>query len=261
MKKKTALYHARLPSVSSTGSVPNIDEYAVLEGLIGHTFNDRRLLMTALTHKSFANERLSSCAATGDAVIAHNERLEFLGDSVLGLLVTHLLMEACPGASEGHLSLVRSQLVSEPSLCELAKTLELGNWLLLSRGEEQSGGRQKPSLLADAYEALFGALYLDSGFEVCKVVARRLLHGAIERVAAGGTLDQKSALQEFLQREKKARPRYEIVSTAGPDHDKVFEVAVFLDERLLAQASGRSKRAAEQAAAERALHLLASEQQ
>lgn len=235
-------------SASAASSFQGLDEYAVLEGHLGHTFGDRQLLVTAVTHKSYVNE-----AAGRGSTLAHNERLEFLGDSVLGLMVTHLLMEACPGASEGYLSLARSQVVSEPSLCELARAIDLGSWLLLGRGEEHSGGRQKPSLLADAYEAIFGALYQDSGFAVCLVVARRLLAGAIERVQSSGAPDQKSALQDYLQRNRQARPRYEVVSTAGPEHEKIFEVAVYLDDRLLAQATGRSKRAAEQAAAERAL--------
>lgn len=231
-------------------SAPALDEYAVLEGQLGHTFGDRQLLVTAVTHKSYVNEVSGRGGGSG---LSHNERLEFLGDSVLGLMVTHLLMEACPTASEGHMSLVRSQVVSEPSLCELARSIDLGHWLRLGRGEEQSGGRQKPSLLADAYEALFGALYLDSGFAVCLFVARRLLGGAIERAQNSGAPDQKSTLQDYLQRHRQARPRYEVVSTAGPEHEKVFEVAVYLEDQLLAQATGRSKRAAEQAAAERAL--------
>jgi ribonuclease-3 len=228
---------------------------AGLEGGLGHSFHDRRLLDTALTHKSYLNE------LTGDerSGRSHNERLEHLGDAVVQLVITHLLIEACPDASEGQLSLLRSQLVSEASLCELAKSLELGTFLRLGRGEEQSGGRHKPSLLADAYEAVFGALYLDSGFAVCQAVARRLLGGTIDRVQVDSAPDQKSALQEFLQRQRRARPRYEVVGSSGPDHDKVFEVAVFVDDQQLATAAGRSKRAAEQAAAEQALSRLASD--
>lgn len=243
---------------ASALSAPALDEYAALEGHLGHTFGDRQLLATAVTHKSYVNE-VSGRGGVAPG-LAHNERLEFLGDSVLGLMVTHLLMEACPTASEGYMSLVRSQVVSEPSLCELARSIELGQWLLLGRGEEQSGGRQKPSLLADAYEAIFGALYLDSGFAVCLVVARRLLASTLERVQSSGVPDQKSTLQDYLQRHRQARPRYEVISTAGPEHEKVFEVAVYLEDQLLAQATGRSKRAAEQAAAERALAELTAGQ-
>ena len=235
------------------------DALAALEERLGHVFADRRLLVTALTHKSFVHDGAPVPVPILSTVQRHNERLEFLGDSVLGLIVTHLLMEACPDSSEGSLSLLRSRLISEASLSELARALELGSLLLLGRGEAQSGGRQKPSLLADAYEAVFGALYLDAGFAVCAATARRLLGGAIERVQVQREPDRKSALQELVQRKRQIRPRYEIVGTSGPDHDKTFEVAVYLDERLLAQASGRSKRAAEQAAAELALALLTAE--
>jgi ribonuclease III len=250
-----------VPAVPVT--LPSLDEYAELEGFLGHSFAARELLVTALTHKSFLNEYAASGAPSkegtpgpGPKLRDHNERLEFLGDSVLGLIVTHLLMEACPDFSEGALSLLRSKIISEASLAEKARAIELGRFLLLGRGEEQSGGRQKPSLLADAYEAVFGALYLDSGFAVCMAVARRLLTDAIASVQGGGAPDQKSALQEHLQRVKKSRPRYEVIGTSGPDHDKTFEVAVYLDELRLATATGRSKRAAEQAAAEQALHIL-----
>mgnify|MGYP000414418143 CR=1 FL=1 len=239
---------------SATSSPPASDDYAALEERLGHVFTDRQLLRTALTHKSLVHERTST------KIRPHNERLEFLGDAVLGLVVTHLLMEACPDESEGSLSLSRSRLINEGSLSELARGLFLGSHLQLGRGEEQSGGRQKPSLLADAFEAVLGALYLDGGFAVCLAAGRRLLGGAIERVQEQRAPDQKSALQELLQRQKQTRPRYEVIGTSGPDHDKIFEVAVFLDERLLAQANGRSKRAAEQAAAERALSVLLAEQ-
>jgi ribonuclease-3 len=244
--------------VSAASSVDSsaepVAEKHPLEERLGHVFFDRRLLITAITHKSFVYERTSSRPPP------HNERLEFLGDSVLGLLVTHLLMEACPDSSEGSLSLLRSRLINEASLCELSRDLDLGGFLLLGRGEEQSGGRQKPSLLADAYEAVFGALYLDGGFAVAAAAARRLLGNAISRVLEQRAPDQKSALQELLQRQKQLRPRYEVVATSGPEHDKTFEVAVFLEDRQLAQASGRSKRAAEQAAAELALSILVAEE-
>lgn len=241
-------------SAEDSPPTPPLPPHRVLEERLGHVFADQRLLMTAITHKSFVYER---SAATPPS---HNERLEFLGDAVLGLIVTHLLMESCPESSEGSLSLLRSRLISEASLSELARAIDLGNLLLLGRGEEQSGGRFKPSLLADAYEAVFGALYLDGGFAVAAAAARRLLGDAILRVRQHRAPDQKSALQELLQRQKQLRPRYEIVATSGPEHDKTFEVAVFLEERRLAQATGRSKRAAEQAAAERALSILVAEE-
>lgn len=212
-----------------------------LEGHLAHTFRDRELLQTALRHKSFVNEK--------GAGLHHNERLEFLGDAVLQLAVTHLLMEAGAGFSEGELSLWRSQVVSEASLSQLAAQIELGQFLTLGRGEEQSGGRSKPSLLADAYEAVIGAVYLDTGFDYVLRLLRRLLGQVVERVVHSGAVDFKSALQELLQRRAKSRPRYEVVDTRGPDHEKIFTVAVYCSEVLCGTASGRSKREAEQGAA------------
>ena len=212
-----------------------------LEGHLAHTFRDRELLHTALRHKSFVNEK--------GAGLHHNERLEFLGDAVLQLAVTHLLMEAGTGFSEGELSLWRSQVVSEASLSQLAAQIELGQFLTLGRGEEQSGGRSKPSLLADAYEAVIGAVYLDTGFEYVLRLLRRLLGPVVERVVHSGAVDFKSALQELLQRRHKSRPRYEVVDASGPDHEKIFTVAVYCSEVLHGTASGRSKREAEQRAA------------
>lgn len=212
-----------------------------LEGHLAHTFRDRELLQTALRHKSFVNEK--------GAGLHHNERLEFLGDAVLQLAVTHLLMEAGAGFSEGELSLWRSQVVSEASLSQLAAQIELGQFLTLGRGEEQSGGRSKPSLLADAYEAVIGAVYLDTGFEYVLRLLRRLLGSVVERVVHSGAVDFKSALQELLQRRAKSRPRYEVVDARGPDHEKTFTVAVYCSEVLCGTASGRSKREAEQRAA------------
>ncbi len=228
------------------------DRLAELEGHLGHSFTERRHLLTAVTHRSYTNEN-------GRGEQTHNERLEFLGDAVLGLLVTELLMTTCPESSEGYLSLLRSQVVSETSLAERARSIDLGRALRLGRGEEQNGGRDKPSLLADAFEAVLGALFVDSGFAACQVAAQRLLLPAILRAHQHGGSDEKSALQDLLQRLRQARPRYEVVGTSGPDHDKIFEVAVYLDDRRLACGSGRSKRAAEQVAAGLALQLLNQE--
>ncbi|MBL9045631.1 MAG: ribonuclease III [Myxococcales bacterium] len=225
------------------------EDLPVLEGYLGHTFSDRALLATALRHRSYVNERAPTQP--------DNERLEFLGDAVLQLAVTHLLMEG-DGAnlSEGTLSLLRSQMVSEAQLSRLAQQIELGRFLLLGRGEEQSGGRHKQSLLADAYEAVIGALYRDGGFGMVLRVARRLLLSEVQRVTESRTLDYKSALQELVQSHKRARPRYEVVSTDGPDHERVFVVAVVLDDEELGRGQGRSKREAEHQAAQAALSVL-----
>ena len=235
-----------LPDVERLSTGPF--DLPALESHLGHTFHDRELLATALRHKSFANEK--------GAGLGHNERLEFLGDAVLQLVVTHLLMEAGAGFSEGELSLWRSQVVSEVSLSQLAARIELGQFLVLGRGEEQSGGRSKASLLADAYEAVIGAVYTDTGFEYVLRLLRRLLGPVIERTLHSGAADYKSALQELLQRREKTRPRYEVVDTSGPDHEKIFAVAVYCHDRLLGTASGRSKREAEHRAAAVAMHEL-----
>lgn len=218
---------------------------------MGHTFSDRSLLANAIRHRSFVNERAQH--------LPDNERLEFLGDAVLQLAVTHLLMAVGAEFSEGELSLWRSQVVSEASLSQLARELELGRYLALGRGEEYSGGRSKPSLLADAYEAVIGAVYQDTSFEYVLRLLSRLLGPVVERVVHTGTTDFKSALQELLQRREKIRPRYEVVDTSGPDHEKIFTVAVYSKDALLGTASGRSKREAEHRAAAVAVERLRRE--
>lgn len=224
------------------------EDLPVLEGYLGHTFSDRALLSNAIRHRSYVNERAPH--------LPDNERLEFLGDAVLQLAVTHLLMESGGDLSEGTLSLLRSQIVSEAMLSKLAQQIELGRFLMLGRGEELSGGRHKPSLLADAYEAVFAALYRDAGFAAVLRVAKRLLAEEVQRVMLHRSLDYKSALQELLQAQKRSRPRYEVISTEGPDHERVFEVAVWLDSEELGRGRGRSKREAEHQAAQAALTLL-----
>jgi ribonuclease III len=225
--------------------------YASLEARLGHRFATPSLLVQALTHKSFLNERPSPARED-------NERLEFLGDALLGLAVGHVLMEAFPLRSEGELSRARAQLVSEQGLAEVAQALGLGDWLFLGRGEEHTGGRRKPSLLADACEAVMAAVYLDGGYDAALGVVRRLFGSAIHACGDGG-YDFKTRLQEHAQGELRVQPRYSVVATAGPDHDKTFEVALSLGDREIARATGKSKKEAEQRAAERALAALALE--
>jgi ribonuclease-3 len=220
--------------------------YKRLEGLVGHVFSDPRLLEEALTHKSYLNEN----ATPGRR---HNERLEFLGDAVLGLTVGHLLMERFPDVREGDLSMLRAQVVSEPSLHEVATGLGLGEWLFLGKGEEQTGGRKKSSLLADAVEAILAAVYLDSGFAAAFAVARRLFGPRLAALPEPGRNDFKTRLQERTQADRQGAPRYAVVGEKGPDHEKLFVVAVYLGELELARGEGRSKKEAEQRAAEAAL--------
>jgi ribonuclease-3 len=220
--------------------------YQRLETLVGHVFSDPRLLEEALTHKSFLNEN----ATPGRK---HNERLEFLGDAVLGLTVGHLLMERFPEVREGDLSMLRAHVVSEPSLASVATTLALGEWLYLGKGEEQTGGRKKASLLADAVEAVLAAVYLDAGFAAAFAVARRLFEPRFASLPQPGRGDFKTRLQERTQAERQGAPRYAVLGEKGPDHEKVFVVAVYLGELELARGEGRSKKEAEQRAAEAAL--------
>ncbi|MCA9673203.1 MAG: ribonuclease III [Myxococcales bacterium] len=232
-----------------------------LSSALGYRFESAELLQRALTHRSFVNERSAAennadAAATSSGLL-HNERLEFLGDAVVDLAIGHLLMQKLPRAREGRLSKLRAMVVSEASLARAANAISLGEHLRLGRGEEQTGGRDKASILSDAFEAVLGAIYLDAGFDRAADVARTLLATLVDEAVAGELdRDHKTRLQEVAQAELSDVPRYEVVSERGPDHDKVFEVAVFIGERELARAEGRSKKGAEQQAAKAALALM-----
>ena len=217
---------------------------------LGYTFRQPALLEQALRHASFVNEQ-------GDLRLTDNERLEFLGDAVLDLAISHLLMELYPEAEEGVLSKYRAMIVDEAGLNEVAVALGLGEHLLLGKGEEQSSGREKPSILADTTEAVIGALYLDAGFEGAMVVIRRWFQPLLDKVdAAEMVYDFKSALQEYTQQVYKELPRYRLVEETGPAHDKTFTVALLLQGEILAEAQGKSKKEAEQRAAREAFHRL-----
>jgi ribonuclease-3 len=215
-----------------------------LEEVIGYRFKDPRHLKEALSHKSFASESKSGI---------FNERLEFLGDSVLAAVVAHRLYVDYPDDAEGSLSKKKSQLVSRPSLAHWAAELNLGAYLYLGVGEETSGGRSRLSLLGNALEALIGAIYLDGGYQAAEGF---ILKWCVERHSKLEETDYKSRLQETLQKKHKVPPVYELVRAAGPDHDKTFEVLVRIGKKELAQGSGKSKKEAEQAAARNALDTL-----
>lgn len=220
-------------------------DIAELEALLDYSFANRELLQRAMTHRSYANEHSSEG-------LVDNERLEFLGDAVLDLLVGHHLMLTFPKLSEGELSMTRAQMVSEAGLTKVAREIELGDWLLLGKGEEQSGGRSKASILSDALEALVAALYLDGALEAArKFVQTHLVSHTPARPGIGS--DHKTRLQELVQRRWKTAPVYELVGESGPDHDKVFEVALLVDGDEKSRAKGRSKKLAEQSAASLAL--------
>jgi ribonuclease-3 len=218
-----------------------------LERLLGYEFTREELLERALTHRSYANENRAG---------ADNEKLEFLGDAVLDLVVGHLLMTTFPSLSEGELSVTRAQVVSEAGLSELAAELGLGEFLRLGRGEERTGGRSKPSLLADAFEAVIAAVYLDGGFEAARQLVERLLSRRLSAIDTSGFHDFKTRLQESAQAKLKSTPEYRVVGEAGPDHDKTFEVAVHIKDREWGRAAGKSKKEAEQRAAAMAAFLL-----
>lgn len=223
-----------------------------LLGKLGHEFQDLRLAREALTHKSFANEQVEP--------LADNQRLEFLGDAVLGLVVAEALMELMPGASEGELTPRRAALVNENTLAEIAAEMDLGAALLLGRGEEMSQGRRRPSILADAVESLVGAVYLDGGLLAARLVALRLLETRLLQVTEGKLLgDPKTELQEQLQGSGCEPPTYRIADTRGPDHDREYEVEIVSDGVVLALGVGKSKKEAEKRAAQAALDLLASQ--
>jgi len=219
-----------------------VADYSALEAVLGYQFRDRELLERALRHASWCNEHATPR-------LEDNERLEFLGDAVLDLVVGHKLMTRYPQLREGELSMTRSQVVSEAGLSEVAGQLGLGAWLVLGKGEEKSGGRTKPSILADAFEAILAAVYLDGGFVAAWEFVGRLLAQRIETVEFKGFYDFKTRLQETAQARLKATPTYRVVQELGPDHDKRFVVAVTIDEEEWARSIGRSKKEAEQMAA------------
>jgi ribonuclease III len=220
--------------------------YAILEQKLGYSFRDASLCETALTHKSWMNE-------TQETGRTDNERLEFLGDAVLALVTSDLLMRRFPGQPEGELSKARAAIVNEAGLAHLAEALSIGQWIFLGRGEEQAGGRKKRSLLANTFEALLGAIYLDGGFLAAFQVAEGLLSALIADVPAAASKDFKSRLQELAQARLQLAPTYTVLSEQGPDHAKTFEIAILIGEREYARAFGRSKKEAQQNAAERAL--------
>jgi len=234
------------------GAPPVDDPVGVLEARLGLPLPDRAVALAALTHRSYVNEHRE------EPGLPDNERLEFLGDAVIDLAVSHRLMERFPAAREGDLSKMRAAVVDERGLSEMARALDLGGLLRLGRGEELTGGRQKASLLADAMEAVVAAVYLASGLGAVLSLIDRFLGEAFARAAAG-TLDRdyKTQLQEAAQSRLRATPRYRVVAEHGPDHSKTFEVETDLRGELVGRGSGRSKKDAEQAAAKFALDVLA----
>jgi ribonuclease III len=231
--------------------VPIRDEFVALEGRLRYRFRDRGLLEHALTHRSRAHEDV-----TGGVV--DNESLEFLGDAVVGLVIAESLFHECPELDEGQKSKIKASLVSTQTLAYVGERLGLGPYLLLGRGEEKTGGRRKIALLADACEALIGAIHLDGGFDAARAFVRREVWSMRGEISQPGMLttltgDYKSALQELLQAQDRGLPSYRVVGEQGPDHRKMFEIELSVSGAIVARAEGRSKKEAEQQAARVAL--------
>lgn len=226
-----------------------MSDLAEFQSRLGYTFRDPALLRLALTHPSVAHEQGAS--------LQTNQRLEFLGDAVLQLVLTRELYEKFPDVDEGPLTKARAKLVNRRTLAEHARRLGLGQHLMLSRGEELHGGRERGSALADAFEALVGAVFLDGGFEQARQMILRQFHDAFGELSVIPILENpKGELQEWLQAVSTEAPRYHVISASGPDHDRVFECTVHHNGQELARGHGKSKKAAESEAALAALKKL-----
>jgi ribonuclease-3 len=215
-----------------------------LESIIGYQFKDKQLIIEALTHKSFKKPY-------------NNERLEFLGDAVLDLIVGEYLFKKFPNSDEGTLSKIRAAIVNEDGFTALAKDIELGEFLYLSSAEENNKGRSKTSLLSNAFEALIGAIYLDASLDEAKRISVDLIEKNHPQIDLDSLCkDYKTTLQEYTQAEFGVTPQYELLKATGPDHDKVFEVGIYLNKKLVATAKGKSKKSAQKEAARLALTQL-----
>ena len=219
-------------------------DYSQLEKRLNYTFKDKRLIIEALTHKSYKKPY-------------NNERLEFLGDAVLDLIVGEYLFMKFPRSNEGILSKIRASLVNESGFTLLARAIDLGSYIYLSPAEENNNGRNKPSLLSNAFEAVIGAIYLEAGLEKAKEISIALLEAAHPKIDLDTlSKDYKTALQELTQATHGVTPQYELLGSSGPDHRKEFEIAVTLNDETIATAKGKSKKEAQQKAAQIALEAL-----
>jgi ribonuclease-3 len=227
-----------------------------LEDLLGYRFRNRSILSRALTHRSFANEKESQRPQ-------HNESVEFLGDAVLGFLISAKIFDRFPDSNEGELSKIKAYLVSAANLVHLAEKIRLGDFLLLGRGEEKTGGRFKRAILVDAYEALLGALYMDGGVEAARNFLDRQIAPLLDSLNLHHLTygDFKSALQEQLHNIARPEPVYQVVDEIGPDHRKVFVVEVVVGGKVVARSSGTTKKEAQQEAARIALENLKQKDQ
>ena len=219
-----------------------------LERKIGHRYKNIRYLENALTHSSYANEVRHG--------VKSNERLEFLGDAVLSIVVSDYIYRNCPDLPEGELSKLRASLVCEKSLCRFSKSLGVGEYLKLSRGERNLGGAERPSILADAFEAIIASIYLDGGMEEARRFILSYVEPEIKNPKPKAFKDYKTTLQEIIQKNPEERLEYVLTGSQGPDHNKHFFVEVHLNNNVIGKGGGRSKKEAEQQAAREALELM-----
>lgn len=223
-------------------------DMSLLEKNLGYKFKNAAYLSTALTHSSYANE--------SKAKISNNERLEFLGDAVLGIVVSDYIFAHCPNLPEGDLTKLRAALVCEKSLCKFSKSLNVGDFLKLSHGERNNDGDKRPSILADAFEAIIAAIYLDGGLESAREFILRFIIPDVQNPQLTSFKDYKTQLQEIVQQNHGETIRYNLVDQTGPDHNKRFWVEVCLNNNVIGKGDGKSKREAEQCAAKEALKLM-----
>ena len=220
-----------------------------LEKRLNYKFKDLNLLKTALSHSSYANEMKNGCSS--------NERLEFLGDSVLSIIVSDYIFNKFPDMPEGELTRLRASLVCEKALCSFSRELEIGKHLLLGRGEDKCGGRERDSILADAFEAILAAIYIDGGMQNAKKLALNFVLRELKHSHQDESFkDYKTLLQEIIQRNPEESVSYFLTAESGPDHDKIFEVEVRLNSNVIGKGSGKNKKQAEQMAAKQALELM-----
>jgi ribonuclease III len=238
MTLKKEILDLRTPKISPERK----KELQIFERFIGIKFKDQRLLNLAFCHRSYANET--------DLDIDNNEKLEFLGDSVLGLAVSEYLFLSLPDKAEGDLAKIKSHVVSEDSLSEIAKNIKVDNFILIGKGEEYSGGRSKKAILADGLEAIIGAYFLDSGFRASRKFILKYLVPEINKVLENKhKKDYKTLLQEYVQKKFKSYPKYVLKQKTGPDHDKTFWIHVTINGKLYGEGKGKNKKEAEQEAA------------
>ncbi|MBU1119657.1 ribonuclease III [Patescibacteria group bacterium] len=227
-----------------------MNNYEAIEAKLGIVFKDKSLLDVALTHRSYLNEHK-------EIALQNNERIEFLGDAVLELIISSYLFKKYPDKPEGDLTNIRAALVRTESLAEESRNLGIGEYLRMSKGEKESGGRDKDYLLANTFEAVLGAIYQDQGFDVCKEYIERTLLMKADRIVENNLfIDPKTQAQEIIQAKFKVTPIYEVLKQDGPDHEKTFTVALKINNKQIASGTGSSKQKAEEAAAKETVNLL-----